>query len=108
MYIGGRFTNVGNVPANRIAKWNGTVWSALGSGVDNGVTSIAISGTDVYVGGAFTISGVITVNGIAKWDGTAWSALGSGVDQMVNSIAISGTDVYARGIFFNRRRCFGK
>ena len=33
LYIGGSFTFVGTVAANRIAEWNGTSWSALGSGV---------------------------------------------------------------------------
>ena len=32
LYIGGSFTFVGTVAANRIAEWNGTSWSALGSG----------------------------------------------------------------------------
>jgi hypothetical protein len=31
---GGTYTIAGEVPANRIAKWNGTEWSALGSGVN--------------------------------------------------------------------------
>src|SRR5262249_31778547 len=32
LYICGNFTLVGNTPANLIAKWNGSSWSALGSG----------------------------------------------------------------------------
>ena len=34
LYIGGGFTVVGGVVANRIAKWNGSAWSALGSGMN--------------------------------------------------------------------------
>ena len=30
----GRFTTAGGVAANHIAKWNGSAWSALGSGID--------------------------------------------------------------------------
>src|SRR6266496_903346 len=33
VYIGGSFTSIGTVPATNIAKWNGTTWSPLGSGV---------------------------------------------------------------------------
>src|SRR5207248_1660678 len=33
LYIGGYFTIVGDVIANHIAKWNGSSWSALGSGM---------------------------------------------------------------------------
>lgn len=32
LYIGGFFSTAGNILANCIAKWNGTAWSALGSG----------------------------------------------------------------------------
>ena len=30
VYAGGTFTNMGGVAANRIAKWDGATWSALG------------------------------------------------------------------------------
>ena len=33
LYIGGDFTLAGNVLANRIAKWNGSSWAPLGSGM---------------------------------------------------------------------------
>src|SRR3990170_1760578 len=41
VYASGAFTTIGGVAANRIAKWNGTSWSALGSGLDDTVRSIA-------------------------------------------------------------------
>ena len=70
VYVGGAFTLARNtgantVSANSIARWNGTAWSALGTGTGttgNGVGSpgppkvfsIAVSGSDVYVAGNFT------------------------------------------------------
>src|SRR6476620_5157075 len=36
-YIGGDFTIVASTFANRIAKWDGTNWSALGSGMNSNV-----------------------------------------------------------------------
>ena len=33
---GGNFTTIGGVSANRIARWNGTAWSPLGSGLGTG------------------------------------------------------------------------
>src|SRR5712692_5181109 len=37
LYAGGTFTTAGGVLANRIAQWNGTQWSPLGSGMNNPV-----------------------------------------------------------------------
>jgi hypothetical protein len=54
VYAGGDFTVIGTVTANRIAKWNGSVWSALGGGAQGTVNALAVSGTNLYVGGDFT------------------------------------------------------
>ena len=42
VYAGGWFTTAGGIPANRIAKWEGSSWSALGSGIVSGGFAIAI------------------------------------------------------------------
>ncbi len=98
LYAGGAFTTADGVPANRIAKWDGTTWSALGSGMggseplavraltafDNGLGS----GPALYAGGFYTTAGGLTVNGFAAWSGTTWSALGSGIDHAVNDLTV--------------------
>jgi hypothetical protein len=108
LYVGGTFTNAGGNAVNNIAKWNGTNWSALGSGVSGPpddpyyggtVLSLAVSGTDLYVGGIFTNAGGGEANYIAKWDGGSWSAVGSGMNNQVHALAVSGSDLYAGGDF---------
>ena len=99
LYIGGFFTVVGDVEANYIAKWDGTNWSALGSGMSSYVYTLAVSGTNLYAGGYFTTAGGVPANHIAKWDGSNWSALGSGMNGYVATLAVSGTNVYAGGDF---------
>jgi hypothetical protein len=79
VYVGGSFTTAGGNPANYIARWNGSSWSALGSGLDNGVSAIAVSGNDIYVGGSFLNAGGNPANNVAKWNGSNWSPLGIGV-----------------------------
>lgn len=66
VYAGGKFG---------IKKYNGSTWSDLGTGVNDEVFSIAISGNDVYVAGKFTTAGGNPANKLAKWDGTAWSEI---------------------------------
>ena len=39
------------VSARNIARWDGSTWDSLGSGVNDDVLAIAVSGSDVYVGG---------------------------------------------------------
>src|SRR3954468_12250611 len=99
LYVGGAFTKAGNVCATNIAKWNGSSWSALGSGVNSVVRALAVSGTDLYVGGRFTTAGGNDANFMAKWNGSSWSALGSGLNDEVRALAASGRDVYAGGVF---------
>ena len=85
--------------ANCIAKWKGNAWSALGSGMDNDVYALAVSGTDLYAGGDFATAGGVSANRIAKWNGNAWSALGPGMDGSVTALAVSATNLYAGGYF---------
>jgi len=99
LYIGGRFTVVGDVVATNIAKWNGSSWMALGSGMGGNVSALAVSGSDVYAGGNFTTAGGSAANYIAKWNGSSWSALGSGMNDWVFALAVSGSDLYAGGLF---------
>ena len=70
IYVGGIFSNAGGVPANNIAKWNGTSWSAVGTGTNDAVNDFAIFNGELYVVGGFTTAGGISANRIAKWDGT--------------------------------------
>ena len=78
--LGGYFTTAGGMPANYIAKWDGSAWSALGSGMNGVVYALAVSGTDLYAGGYFTSAGGVAATNIASWNGSAWSALGSGMN----------------------------
>ena len=111
VYAGGNFTAGLNgveasvVEISRIAKWDGTSWSALGGGVNSTVFAIAVSGTAVYVGGnfstAFSSEGTLVADTgyIARWDGSVWNALGSGAQQIVLTLAVNGSSVYVGGNF---------
>jgi len=72
LYAGGWFRTAGGSPATNIAKWDGTSWSALGSGMNVFVGALAVSGSDLYAGGEFRTAGGSPANRIAKWDGSSW------------------------------------
>jgi hypothetical protein len=107
MYVAGAFTSIGGASANRVARWNGSNWSSLGSGMDFTVEALVDfddgNGSALYAGGTFFTAGGGTVNRVAKWDGTSWSGLGLGMDSTVESLAVyddgSGPVLYAGGHF---------
>jgi len=99
LYAGGDFGVAGITTVNRIAKWDGVVWSALSGpsdvGMNDHVNALAVhdggGGAALYAGGEFTTAGGVTVNRIARWDGTGWSALsgpsGVGINNDVFALA---------------------
>ena len=100
VYVGGSFRMAGGVSASAIAKWNGSRWSALGTGISGQVNALALSGSNLYVGGFFNLAaGGGVASNIAVWDGANWSALGSGVSGAVFALATSGSDLYVGGGF---------
>ena len=109
LYVGGLFAGAGGVPAANLARWDGAVWSALGSGVDKHVLTLAGfdygSGPALFAGGRFTSAGGQPAGHIARWDGAGWSALGSGVDGEVNALAVydegQGPALFVAGSFAN-------
>ena len=69
LFVGGDFPLAGGVPAVGLAKWNGTQWSALGSGISSNayITALATTGTDLYVAGVFDSAGGKPATNIARW-----------------------------------------
>lgn len=109
LVAGGFFTVAGGVTANRVAKWNGTSWSAFGTGFNDLVTSLVQfdegSGPMLVAGGYFTSASGGSTKRVARWDGIKWNAMGAGFDGAVQTLAVlddgSGPMLFAGGLFFN-------
>lgn len=103
VYVGGYFAAAGdNVPNTwNIAIWDGSQWSALGTGLNATVRALNVDNDgNLYAGGDFSYSGSVELKQIGKWDGTAWSALGAGLTSTVYAIACDNSgNVYAGGHF---------
>jgi trimeric autotransporter adhesin len=54
VYFGGYFSSIGGMNANHIARWDGTQWHPLGSGLNGSVSSLATAGNRLYVAGSFS------------------------------------------------------
>ena len=99
----GSFTTAGGVPANRIARWDGTSWSAFGSGMNHNVNSLTtLPNGDFVAVGVFTTAGGVPANRIARWDGSSWSAIGSGLDDTAYEVTTRPSGELVVGGFFTR------
>jgi hypothetical protein len=99
LFAGGLFQGSDGRPLNCVAKWDGTAWVPLGSGMSDVVRAFAVYGGDLIASGYFEFAGGQMVNYIARWDGTGWSSLGSGMDWGVNALVVQGGDLIAAGAF---------
>ncbi|HEX6849470.1 MAG TPA: T9SS type A sorting domain-containing protein [Chitinophagaceae bacterium] len=100
LYVGGAFDTAGTVSANNIAKWDGANWSALSSGLSNGIVRSLVSyNGELHAGGEFWMTANGYVNHIAKWDGSEWSPVGSGTDFAPASLAVYHGILYAGGFY---------
>jgi hypothetical protein len=109
LYVGGTFTNAGgHASADRIARWNGTSWSAIGGiPLSNGqVFAIAYHAGKVYVGGTFlNAGGHANDDFLAVWNGSAWGSPcagtgpGPAITATVKALQIIGNTLYVAGAF---------
>lgn len=115
LYAAGTFSTAAGLLVNKLARWDGEVWSALPglpeNGVDAPILALAVwddgQGSALYVGGRFRSIGGVSTTGIAKWDGQTWSALvspgGSGLNGSVNAMTVwddgTGSALYVGGAF---------
>ncbi len=107
LYVAGRFAFAGGAQMRNIARWNGSDFTALGSGVSGAVYAMTVfddgTGSSIYVGGNFDSAGGIPATNIARWDGSSWWPVGDGVDGAIAALEVyddgTGPALYAAGIF---------
>lgn len=88
LYAVGLFNYAGGVPAQNIAKWDGTNWCGLGSTFDNTINAIATWNDSIYIGGAFKLIDGDTVNYIAKWTGGTFVDTCGHINTGINDFSI--------------------
>ncbi|MBI5364525.1 MAG: hypothetical protein HZA53_15215 [Planctomycetes bacterium] len=108
LYAGGGFYGLG---PSHVQKWNGTVWTAIGTlGVLNdSVYALEMygsgTGSQIYAGGALTLGTFAPQEGIARWTGTTWERVEYGIPGTVYAFDVfppTGASVLiAGGLFGN-------
>jgi hypothetical protein len=77
-----------------IARWDGSNWTGLTSGVSGRVDALAwdAGAGRLFVGGQFSNAGSLVVRNLAAWQGGAWTALGGDPPGEVTSLAWNEVD----------------
>jgi hypothetical protein len=97
-YVGGSFTNIAGADIRRFARWNDSVWEAVGEPLDAPISAMAVSAHGIYVAGSFTNAGSIPLNGVGLWESNTWNSLGGGFEgKRATAVAVSGDGLVAVG-----------
>jgi len=94
LVIGGYFDSIDGVPcANHVARWNGTTWSALGTGVIGSVNVLKYTHGLLYAGTQ------VDNEFLREWNGSTWEEVGGGPNWDVWDIAVLGDELFITGSF---------
>jgi hypothetical protein len=101
LIAGGNFVSIDGVNANRLARWNGSAWQPLGSGIGpkQNLNALTVFAGDLIACGVFGEAGGTAARNVARWNGTKWSALTSGIGTAAFALAPYGGGVAAAGLF---------
>ena len=116
LHVGGWFIELDGTAAFGAARWNGSAWTALGTGVtsdrNDPIDSIVFddgSGPAIYMSGSFDRAGESGAKYLARWQNDTWSAVvgspanAAGTNYRIYAFANfddgSGEALYATGEF---------
>jgi hypothetical protein len=99
----GKFTSTGSGTINRIARWSGSTWLELGSGIGTEsyeyVAALTAWNGSLYAAGNFSSAGGDPADYIASWDGARWTEPGGGLGGYATGLTTHDNAVIACGVF---------
>jgi hypothetical protein len=102
LIIGGVFTSINGVSANRIARFDGTRFAPIGSGFRAGfVGALAVCNGTLYAAGSFGSPQMPAgdPSRVAFWNGATWQSAGAGLGSTVETLAVYNGKLIAGGWF---------
>ncbi|MDP1663399.1 MAG: GC-type dockerin domain-anchored protein [Phycisphaerales bacterium] len=93
----GGFTEIDGEPLRGVARWDGTVWRPLGSGVDGVAYAACVLSGELYVSTPFngqTPGGATMM----RWDGDRWEAVPNTIGSYTGFLGTYEGRLIARGI----------
>jgi trimeric autotransporter adhesin len=103
LYAAGPITRAGAARVDGVARWDGSAWSAVGSGIteDGAVYALAKHRGDIVAAGTFVTTDAPSTRFLAVLDGSRWMPLGSGIDSTAFALSSVGDDLVVGGLFLN-------
>lgn len=103
IYAGGTFTLMGGVANTlKLAYWNGSAWTALGTGANGDVygSTIGLDGGAYFTGGFTTLNGVACMQ-VGKWLSGVFTPLSTGINGSGGRALATGPNglIYVGGLF---------
>lgn len=100
LYVAGAFRNIGEMPADFLARWNGEAWSAVPGAPSGGISAMVEydadgagpSPTKLVVGGQFQGPVFAWARNVATWDGANWLHVGEGLNGQVHRLRVIDPD----------------
>ncbi len=105
LIVTGFFLTAGGVSVGHIARWNGSAWSSLGSGIGGALQGYARSLTrmqsgDIVVAGFESASSSNPGFIVQRWNGTSWSEIGPRAYPAVHTVTtLPSGEVFVGGEF---------
>ncbi|MFN8155020.1 MAG: T9SS type A sorting domain-containing protein [Bacteroidia bacterium] len=98
LIAGGYVDSAGGMAIHKVARWNGSSWSAMGTNCPiSTINCFAIHNGELYAGGQ--AGGAVKVC-VAKWNGSGWTGLDTETaDHNVWSLASYNGELYAGGSY---------
>ena len=97
LIVGGQFTAVSGIAANRIAAYDGSVWSAFGAGFTGASDEVDLVGANA--GKLIATGRILSGKQIGAWNSTlgTWDVLGQGLIGSIRALTSDGTNLYVSG-----------
>ncbi|MCB0711825.1 MAG: T9SS type A sorting domain-containing protein [Ignavibacteriae bacterium] len=108
VYAGGSFVVAGSIISVNIARWDGSKWHRVGTGVNDDVYALTVDEEYLYAGGDFTVAGDIPSHGVARyhiptsqWEGmnSSLTILQTTLRTTVRAIVADENFIYIGGYF---------
>lgn len=101
VYVIGNFDQAGKVLARNIAKWDGTSWSAIGTGIKGYPKAIAVNHKgEIFVSTMQENQSILQQMPLYHWHNNTWDTIPlPPFCQQIHSIQAYGNDIYIGGDF---------